>query len=224
MDDYDSPWKEGMELYFKELMQFFFPDIAAGIAWNKGYQFLDKKLQQVVRDAEIGRRHADKLVRVWSLENEPFHVMIHIEVQSDKDRDFPLRMYIYNYRNRFKKVGHYSSYCRCVKSEKTSNKKKKGENNKKNGNKFLSWAYVEAANFAKRYSREAQRFYQKKEAKRNRIVAVKALSNKLCRASYYIMRDQIVVYTERGMNIRIISCRKASNSERKFYEKEGRTR
>jgi hypothetical protein len=97
-DDYDSPWKEGMELYFKELMQFFFPDIAMQIAWDKGYQFLDKELQQVVRDAEIGRKHADKLVRVWSLENEPFHVMIHIEVQSDKDRDFARRMYIYNYR------------------------------------------------------------------------------------------------------------------------------
>jgi hypothetical protein len=97
-DDYDSPWKEGMELYFKELMLFFFPDIAARIAWDKGYQFLDKELQQVVRDAEIGRRHADKLVRVWSLENEPFHVMIHIEVQSDKDQDFARRMYIYNYR------------------------------------------------------------------------------------------------------------------------------
>jgi hypothetical protein len=54
-DDYDSPWKEGMELYFKELMQFFFPDIDARIAWDKGYQFLDKELQQVVRDAEIGR-------------------------------------------------------------------------------------------------------------------------------------------------------------------------
>jgi hypothetical protein len=98
IDDYDSPWKEGMELYFKELMLFFFPDIAARIAWDKGYQFLDKELQQVVRDAEIGRRHADKLVRVWSLENEPFHVMIHIEVQSDKDQDFARRMYIYNYR------------------------------------------------------------------------------------------------------------------------------
>jgi len=97
-DDYDSPWKEGMELYFKELMQFFFPDIAAQIAWKRGYEFLDKELQQVVRDAEIGRKHADKLVRVWSLENEPFHVMIHIEVQSDKDPDFARRMYIYNYR------------------------------------------------------------------------------------------------------------------------------
>jgi hypothetical protein len=97
-DDYDSPWKEGMELYFKELMEFFFPGIAREIAWDKGYQFLDKELQQVVRDAKIGRKHADKLVRVWSLQDEPFHVMIHIEVQSDKDRDFPRRMYIYNYR------------------------------------------------------------------------------------------------------------------------------
>jgi len=51
-----------------------------------------------VRDAEIGRKHADKLVRVWSLQDEPFHVMIHIEVQSDKDLNFPKRMYIYNYR------------------------------------------------------------------------------------------------------------------------------
>ncbi|MCP4162755.1 MAG: IS110 family transposase [Deltaproteobacteria bacterium] len=40
--------------------------------------------------------------------------------------------------NRFSKVGRYSSYCRCVKSERLSNSKKKGENNKKNGNKYLS--------------------------------------------------------------------------------------
>lgn len=93
--------------------------------------------------------------------------------------------------SRFEKVGNYSSYCRCVKSEKQSNGKKKGENNKKNGNKHLSWAYVEAANFSIRYSSEAQRFYQKKKAKRNGIVAIKAVSNKIARASYYIMRDQV---------------------------------
>ncbi len=97
-DDYDSPWKEGIEIYFKEFMDFFFPSIASEIAWKKGYEFLDKELQSVVRDAEIGRRHADKLVKVWSLQEKEFHVMIHIEVQSDKDRDFPRRMYIYNYR------------------------------------------------------------------------------------------------------------------------------
>lgn len=93
--------------------------------------------------------------------------------------------------NRFAKVGCYSSYCRCVKSERVSNGKKKGKNNTKNGNKYLGWAYVEAANFAKRYSIEARKFYQRKNAQRNGIVAIKALSNKLCRASYYVMRDQV---------------------------------
>ena len=93
--------------------------------------------------------------------------------------------------DRFPKVGNYSSYCRCVKSEKLSNKKKKGENNRKNGNRYLSWAYVEAATFAIRFSPEAQKFYQRKMAKTNKIVAIKALSNKLARASYYIMRDQV---------------------------------
>ena len=92
---------------------------------------------------------------------------------------------------RFHKVGDYSSYCRCVKSERISNGKKKGENNKKNGNKYLAWAYVEAANFAIRFSPEAQSFYQRKKARRNGIVAIKALSNKLARASYYVMRDQV---------------------------------
>jgi transposase len=93
--------------------------------------------------------------------------------------------------NRFKKVGNYSSYCRCVKAERLSSGKKKDENNRKNGNRYLSWAYVEAAHFAIRFCPYAQRFYQRKMAKTNRIVAIKALSNKLARASYYIMRDQV---------------------------------
>ena len=92
---------------------------------------------------------------------------------------------------RFPKVGNYSSYCRCVKSERFSNNKKKGEGNRKNGNKYLAWAYVEAAHFFRRYSPEANAFYQRKKAKKNGVVAIKALSNKLARASYYIMRDQV---------------------------------
>ncbi len=92
---------------------------------------------------------------------------------------------------RFPKVGDYSSYCRCVESKRLSNGKKKGENNKKNGNKYLAWAYVEAAQFARRYCVKAQSFYQSKEAKTKPVVAIKALSNKLSKASYYIMRDQV---------------------------------
>ncbi len=97
-DEYDSPWKEGLETYFKAFMEFFFPDIAMEIDWTRGHQFLDKEFQQIVRDAETGRRYTDKLVKVWSLQGKQFHVMIHIEIQSDKDIDFPRRMYVYNYR------------------------------------------------------------------------------------------------------------------------------
>jgi len=93
--------------------------------------------------------------------------------------------------SRFAQAGNYSSYCRCVGSKRISNGKKKGENNRKNGNRYLSWAYVEAANFAIRFSQEAQRFYQRKTAMTNSIVAIKALSNKLAKASYYVMRDQV---------------------------------
>ncbi len=92
---------------------------------------------------------------------------------------------------RFKKVGNFSSYSRCVNSKCLSNGKKKKENNRKNGNKYLSWAYVEAANFITRFYPDAQKFYQRKMAKTCRIVATKALANKVARASYFIMRDQV---------------------------------
>lgn len=93
--------------------------------------------------------------------------------------------------SRFKKVGNYASYCRCVESKHTSNNKKKGKGNEKNGNKYLSWAFIEAANFATRYSEKARRFHQKKMAKTNDVVATKALAHKLARACYYIIRDQV---------------------------------
>ena len=98
---------------------------------------------------------------------------------------------------RFPQAGNYSSYSRCVKSSRNTNGKKKGENNRKNGNRYLAWAYVEAANFTRRYCPLAQRFYQRKCARTNSVVAIKALSNKLAKASYYIMRDQVAYDPER---------------------------
>jgi transposase len=92
---------------------------------------------------------------------------------------------------RFAGVGNYVSYCRCVKSKHMSNGKKKGEGNRKNGNKYLSWAYVEAANFSRRHCEEAKKYYQRKLAKTINVVATKALGAKLCRGAYYVMRDQV---------------------------------
>jgi transposase len=91
---------------------------------------------------------------------------------------------------RFAQVGNFSSYCRCVTSLRESNNKKKGEGNAKNGNKYLSWAFVEAANFALRYCPEAKSFYERKKRKTNRIVAIKAVAHKLARACYHILREQ----------------------------------
>lgn len=92
---------------------------------------------------------------------------------------------------RFEEVGNYSSYCRCVDSQRESNKKKKGEGNTKNGNKYLSWAYVEAAEFARRFNKLARGYYQRKSAEAKPVIARKALAHKLARACYFIMRDQV---------------------------------
>jgi transposase len=99
--------------------------------------------------------------------------------------------------NRFVKPGNYASYSRCVKTEKLSDNKKKGQGNRKNGNKYLAWAYVEAAQFIVRYCPEAKRFYQRKKAQVNGALATKALANKLARASYYMMRDQVAFDKEK---------------------------
>lgn len=91
--------------------------------------------------------------------------------------------------SRFPGVGHYASYCRCVDSKRMSHGKKKGAGNRRNGNRYLSWAFIEAANFAVRYEPRARRYFERKQAKKNRAYAVRALASKLARASYYMMRD-----------------------------------
>ena len=91
---------------------------------------------------------------------------------------------------RFAEVGHYASYCRCVETKKMSNFKKKGEGNRKNGNKYLAWAFVEAAHFAMGANERIQRFFQRKAAKKNKIVALKAVAHKLARACYHVMKNQ----------------------------------
>ena len=91
---------------------------------------------------------------------------------------------------RFATAGDYASYCRCVDSQRLSNGKKKGQNNSKCGNKYLAWAYVEAAHFAKRYDAQCRQFHDRKSAKTNKIVATKALACKLAKAAWHMMREQ----------------------------------
>lgn len=93
--------------------------------------------------------------------------------------------------SRFETVGDYVSYCRKVPSQWMSNGKWKGSGNRKNGNKYLSWAYAEASEFARRLYPEPRAYYHRKMQKSNAAVAHSALSNKLARAGYYVIRDQV---------------------------------
>jgi transposase len=92
---------------------------------------------------------------------------------------------------RFESVGNYSSYCRCVESKRVSKEKKKGVNNRKNGNAYLCWAFIEASNHAINSYPEIKKYYQRKLSKTMRVVALKTIANKLSKACYFMLRDNV---------------------------------
>jgi Putative transposase, YhgA-like len=96
--NYDDPWKNAITQYFESFMLFFYPAIHQQINWHKTPISLDKELQKITAIAETKKRHADKLYKVWLLDNQELWILIHVEVQSQYDAEFPLRMFIYNYR------------------------------------------------------------------------------------------------------------------------------
>lgn len=96
--DYDSPWKNALEVYFEQFVQFFFPDMAGEVDWSRPHDFLDKELQQIARDGVVGRRYADKLVRLYRTNGRVEWVLTHVEVQGQQRTTFSERMYVYNYR------------------------------------------------------------------------------------------------------------------------------
>src|SRR5437016_5214739 len=88
---------------------------------------------------------------------------------------------------RFASAGEFASYCRTVQAQRTSNSKKKGENNSKCGNKYLAWAFVEAANFARRFDPACRKWYDRKAARTSNLIATKALACKLAKAAWHLM-------------------------------------
>src|SRR5713226_4085684 len=97
-DDLDSPWKEALEHFQEAFLALCFPEAHAGIDWRRGYESLDKELQQIIRDAKLGKRLADKLFKVWRTDGTEAWLLIHVEVQARRERGFPERMFVYSYR------------------------------------------------------------------------------------------------------------------------------
>ncbi len=98
MAEFDSPWKEALDVYFQPFLAHCFPAVHDGIDWTRGYEPLDKELQKILRAGETGRRVVDKLIRVWRTAGEEEWILVHVEVQSQPEADFPRRMFVYHYR------------------------------------------------------------------------------------------------------------------------------
>jgi len=84
-----------------------------------------------------------------------------------------------------------------VKTEPHEQRAQEGAGNGKSGNRYLAWAYVEAANFSIRHSPELRAWYQRKATRTKRVVALKALANKLAKACYFILRDGVAFDVQR---------------------------
>jgi transposase len=93
--------------------------------------------------------------------------------------------------NRFKTAGQFASYCRTVDARRLSNGKKKAQNNQKCGNRYLAWAFVEAANFSRRSNPKCRQWFDRKAAKTSQVVATKALACKLAKAAWFVMSQQL---------------------------------
>jgi len=150
----------------------------AGSASKETIDFLTRQIQRI-----------EAAVRRKALSKEPFSKLLTLPGVGDI-----LAMTILLETgpiDRFKAVGHYVSYCRKVSSRWTSNEKKKGKGNTKNGNRYLSWAFSEAADHARQTHEPSRNFYNRKLNQTNASVAHNALAHKLARAGYYIIRDHV---------------------------------
>lgn len=98
MTEHDSAWKEVLEDLFEDFLRFFFPDIYRDVDFSKGYQFLDNELQKIIKGSNTGKRIVDKLVKVYLVDGSEKWLLIHIEIQGQEEKEFPERMYVYNYR------------------------------------------------------------------------------------------------------------------------------
>jgi hypothetical protein len=96
--DLDNPWKEALRRFLAPCLALPFPSVHDAIDWQKGYESLDKELQQILRTARVRGRRLDQLFEVWRKDGGEAWLLIHLEVQGRKEKDFPERMFVYGYR------------------------------------------------------------------------------------------------------------------------------
>ena len=96
--DADTPWKNILDVYFRDFLELCLPDLEKKIDWKKGYVCLDKELHKLHHDSKVKGSVVDKLIKIWPIERNATWLLIHLEVQCSRDSHFPIRMFIYKYR------------------------------------------------------------------------------------------------------------------------------
>ena len=97
-DEQDSPWKQILNQYLQEAVEFFFPDVAEIVDWSKAPVFLDKEFSQISPDSKRGKRYADQLVQLQRKKGGPIVLLLHIEIQASPEKGFAERMFVYAIR------------------------------------------------------------------------------------------------------------------------------
>jgi len=94
----DTAWKQILDVYFKNFVDYCLPDLSRLIDWSRAWSSLDKELQSISKNNLAGKRLLDKLMKVYLLDGKEQWILVHIEVQGKPEETFPNRMLTYNYR------------------------------------------------------------------------------------------------------------------------------
>ncbi len=94
----DAAWKEILDVYFKDFIEYCLPELYGLINWDKSWDSLDKELQAITKGANAGKRLLDKLFKVFLKDGQEQWLLVHLEVQGKPEDDFPKRMFTYAYR------------------------------------------------------------------------------------------------------------------------------
>lgn len=96
--EFDGPWKDILDIYFEEFIAFCWPSKYHEIDWTKGFKMRDKELTKISRGTKTGRKVVDKLVEVYLKNGDSALILMHIEIQKNKEIIFTERMFTYRIR------------------------------------------------------------------------------------------------------------------------------
>lgn len=94
----DDPWKEFLNKFFKDFIEFVRPDIYKEIDWSQKYEIKEQELHAILGYGKKGKRYIDKLVKVKRIIGDEAYVLVHAEVQQQKETGFEKRVYDCHYR------------------------------------------------------------------------------------------------------------------------------